>query len=325
LGARGSSPLDKPSEWGTHRGVASGRPFSPDKSGGDIQNLSTNRLKIQPNGINRVEQHLARFGDDPPNKAQIQRMRDIAAGKLKPTEADLNFYAHELRESVRYRKLGYEDRMTGSVWQPTDADRANQVWNDAHTATLEDYSIKEGPGVLYHPSVKAGGEVNTPLGGRGPRLNDQPLEPGMGIRSPENSTKELRAQPGVASGGENLPDITDTERWLPDGRVGLIPGQIARRMQGMEFKNFAEFREVFWKFVAQDRNLSNGWPADDLSRMQDGKAPKAPPSERTGRKANSVYQLDHSYDLQYGGGVYDLDSIRVVTPRFHREYGKLPD
>jgi hypothetical protein len=51
-------------------------------------------------GVDVVEQHVARFGPDAPNQGMIQRLRDIAAGRLQPTEADLNFYSHELREFV---------------------------------------------------------------------------------------------------------------------------------------------------------------------------------------------------------------------------------
>lgn len=80
----------------------------------------------------------------------VKRLRDIQAGKIKPTQADLNFYSHELRESVRYKKLGWK---TG---QPNNADDAYDLWNNAHTATLEDYGLKEGPGVLYHPSAMGG-------------------------------------------------------------------------------------------------------------------------------------------------------------------------
>ena len=158
LGARGPRPLDKPSDQGTHRGEASKRQYFPDQSGGSTLPLSTERLQVKPNGVARVEQHVSRFGPDPKNQAQVQRLKDhLANPKDHPLEkADLEFYAHELRESARYRKLGYEDRKTGEVWQPSDQDEAYQVWNDTHTATLEDYGIKEGQGVLYHPSVESG-------------------------------------------------------------------------------------------------------------------------------------------------------------------------
>ena len=37
----------------------------------------------------------------------VARLRDIAAGRLKATQADLNFYTRELRKIVRYRQLGH--------------------------------------------------------------------------------------------------------------------------------------------------------------------------------------------------------------------------
>lgn len=78
----------------------------------------------------------------------VQRLREVAAGQLLPTRADLNFYAHELREFVRYRRLGWR---TG---QSPGAEAMYELWNNAHTATLEDYGLREGPGILYHPSVE---------------------------------------------------------------------------------------------------------------------------------------------------------------------------
>jgi len=130
------------------RGPTSGREFDPLSAGGPVRNLSTGGMKITSRGIDVVEQHLSRFGPDAPNQGMVQRLRDIASGKLPPTEADLNFYAHELREFVRYRSLGWP---TG---QPPEPDAAYELWNNAHTATLEDYGLQEGPGVLYHPSVE---------------------------------------------------------------------------------------------------------------------------------------------------------------------------
>lgn len=66
----------------------------------------------------------------------------------KAESVDLRFYTHELRKYLRYKKLGY------SIGQPSDPDQAYDLWNNAHTATLEDYGLKEGFGVLFHPSVE---------------------------------------------------------------------------------------------------------------------------------------------------------------------------
>jgi hypothetical protein len=144
--------------------------------------------------------------------------------------------------------------------------------------------------------------------------------PSINTRIPNRSTEELRYRPGEANGGDNLPNVKG--RLLPDGRIGLIPGQIARRMQGMHFNNFGEFRKTFWKLVEQDPYLRKDWTRGNIKRMRQGMAPIAPRAEQTGGGANKVYQLDHSHDLQHGGEVYDLDNIRIVSPRFHQEYGR---
>ena len=129
------------------RGPASGREFDPAVAGGPIRQLSTDRIKVTNRGIDAVERHVSRFGPDEANQTMIQRLRDIAGGRIQATQADKNFYAHELRESVRYRRLGWRDG------QPAAPDAARTLWNNAHTATLEDYRLREGPGVLYHPSI----------------------------------------------------------------------------------------------------------------------------------------------------------------------------
>jgi hypothetical protein len=53
----------------------------------------------------------------------------------------------EIREYVRYRRLEWTTGL------PTNDDLASNLWNNAHTATLEDYRLHEGPGVLYHPDT----------------------------------------------------------------------------------------------------------------------------------------------------------------------------
>ncbi len=130
------------------RGPVSGRMFRPDMAGGPVRHLTTDRIRMTEWGIDVVEVHLTRFGPDAANQAMVQRLREIAGGRLQPTQADVNFYAHELREFVRYRRLGWR---TG---QPPEAHGAYALWNHAHTATLEDYRVREGPGILYHPSVE---------------------------------------------------------------------------------------------------------------------------------------------------------------------------
>jgi hypothetical protein len=101
--------------------------------------------------VDVVERHLARFVADghleASERAMVDRLRAAMQGRIEATPHDLRFYSHELREFVRYRHLGFE------VGQPADADAANVLWNNAHTAALEDYRINELASPLYHPGV----------------------------------------------------------------------------------------------------------------------------------------------------------------------------
>ena len=79
----------------------------------------------------------------------IDRLRGISEGSIDATTVDQNFYTHELREYVRYRRLGWE------AGQPIDLMEQRNLWNNAHTATLEEYGIR-GPNTdphLYHPEA----------------------------------------------------------------------------------------------------------------------------------------------------------------------------
>ena len=57
---------------------------------------------------------------------------------------------------------------------------------------------------------------------------------------------EIRNSAGRASGGLNLPQVTDS--WLKGshGNYGNIPKQVAEKLNGRQFKSFDEFREAFW-------------------------------------------------------------------------------
>ena len=132
---------------GGARGPFSGREFDPELAGGPIRRLSAERVRITNRGIDVVARHVARFGPDLPNARMIERLREISKGRRWVTRYDLNFYTHELREFVRYRCLGWPTD------QPHNPDDANELWNHAHTASLEDYGLPAA-GELYHPLVE---------------------------------------------------------------------------------------------------------------------------------------------------------------------------
>lgn len=129
------------------RGTVSGRPFDPEKAGGPIENLTTDGVIITHEGIEIVEKHTSRFGDDPANAFMVNRLKKIVDGEITREQVDLNYYTHECREYKRYCNLGWE---TGT---PADNIEAHELWNNTHTATLEDYKLKGAVEDLYHPDA----------------------------------------------------------------------------------------------------------------------------------------------------------------------------
>jgi hypothetical protein len=134
---------------------------------------------------------------------------------------------------------------------------------------------------------------------------------------------QLRAvESGPAVGGGSLPELD--ANWLAGTRarmVSRIPGQIARRMRSMTFRNWRDFRETFWRLVAQDSQLSPNFSAANRARMASGRAPFVIGEEAVGGRANAVYQINHTRPLEQGGSLFDMDYLEIITPRVHQALG----
>lgn len=74
-------------------------------------------------------------------------------GELQPTDIDKRFYTHEIKELERYRNLGINDGIV--------PDNQGEVWNNTHTATLEDYKVNERNEPLYTPEAFRASEEQT--------------------------------------------------------------------------------------------------------------------------------------------------------------------
>ncbi|WP_079972705.1 colicin-like bacteriocin tRNase domain-containing protein [Salmonella enterica] len=126
------------------KGKYSGRDYNKDKAGGPILDLDWRTAIIDQEGVDKVKLHTARFGESAGNMVMIDRLDGILKGELQPTDTDKRFYTHEIRELERYRNLGIKD---GEV--PHSVLEQKAVWNNTHTATLEDYKISEKEQALY--------------------------------------------------------------------------------------------------------------------------------------------------------------------------------
>ncbi|EJJ4276267.1 pyocin, partial [Salmonella enterica] len=127
------------------KGKYSGRDYNSDKAGGPIQDLDWKTATIDREGVDKVKLHTGRFGESPENVVMIDRLEKILKGELQPTDTDKRFYTHEIRELERYRALGIAD---GTV-----PENGYEVWNNTHTATLEDYKLSSDETLLYTPEA----------------------------------------------------------------------------------------------------------------------------------------------------------------------------
>jgi hypothetical protein len=145
---RGTAATDVPTGA---RGPASGRKFDPDAAGGPIQQLDARKARITNEGVREVTAHLERFTGGGALQASEQGMLDrltsIAAGDMEPTSYDLNFYTHEMDEAGRYAQLGFGPESGTDL----GSSEMYEVWNDVHTATLEDYRISDAD--LFYPGL----------------------------------------------------------------------------------------------------------------------------------------------------------------------------
>jgi len=126
--------------------------------------------------------------------------------------------------------------------------------------------------------------------------------------------EEKRKKPGTATGkGKKVGD-----KWLNDAGKdnGVpIPEQVANKLRGKKFNNFDEFRKEFWKQVSKTPELAKQFIKRNIERMAEGKAPKTPKDGKVGKRTS--FDIHHEDPIDNGGGVYDMDNLRIVTPKRH--------
>jgi len=129
-------------------------------------------------------------------------------------------------------------------------------------------------------------------------------------------SKPARLTPGTVTGiGEDVSGI-----WLAGAGTGIgvpIPTRIANRLRGREFSSFDKFREAFWEEVANDPDLAEQFIQGNIERMRNGLSPKARRQDWAGDRTS--YELHHVEHIANNGAVYDIDNLRVNTPKNHVE------
>lgn len=123
----------------------------------------------------------------------------------------------------------------------------------------------------------------------------------------------VRKTPGTVTGqGEDIAGI-----WLIGASTGLgvpIPKAVADALRGRDFKSFDRFRSALWKAVSESESADQ-FIKQNVSRMRTGRAPRVRDADSVGGRLS--YELHHLEKVSEGGGVYDVDNLRVNTPRNH--------
>lgn len=128
-----------------------------------------------------------------------------------------------------------------------------------------------------------------------------------------------RYDSGVVTGvGEDVSGV-----WLAGAGTGLgapIPTRIADQLRGQTFRDFDAFRKAFWTAIGNDPELLRQFKTTNQSFVLSGNSPFAPKSEQNG--GNARYEIHHIERIQHGGAVFDIDNLRVMTPKRHVEIHK---
>jgi hypothetical protein len=106
--------------------------------------------------------------------------------------------------------------------------------------------------------------------------------------------------------------------WLEHARAGLgapIPTSIANALRDRKYSTFNTFRRAFWVAVSRDPKLSEQFSERDLIRMKGGGAPRAREVDMAGKRQG--HDIHHVELISEGGEVYDVDNLRVHTPKNH--------
>ncbi|WP_338629142.1 HNH endonuclease [Yersinia intermedia] len=97
-----------------------------------------------------------------------------------------------------------------------------------------------------------------------------------------------------------------------------IPVQIADKLRGRTFSSFDRFREAFWQEVANDPELAAQFIELNQRRMKEkGYSPFTQSKEKVGGR--DKFELHHVAPIKDNGAVYDVDNLRVTTPKLHIE------
>ncbi|WP_296267285.1 S-type pyocin domain-containing protein [Pseudomonas sp. UBA6562] len=125
---------------------------------------------------------------------------------------------------------------------------------------------------------------------------------------------DRRKEPGILM-GQGMPD---RPIWLAPASTAegaAIPPRIADKLRGMKASNWDKARNLIWSAIAEDPILAPQFKLANQRLLLKGNAPFVIPTEQVGERM--VFEIHHIVPISKGGAVYDIDNLRIMTPRQH--------
>ncbi|EGX6965409.1 S-type Pyocin family protein, partial [Vibrio alginolyticus] len=302
-----------------------------DKLAGTLKDKIVEGYRWQVEGIGALfamQQSL--FGDNTQYTDQDLRQVTTAQSRVRVhiTEPqDGEFYPHvqgyhvdDTRIPIKYVKQGNNGQLSVAIeengptiyWTPEENGEASWQTTPDHSDGFEKDDILVTP---IHSDSDANVTVTPAPEEKDWRDAILVFPESSGIAPLYVVYKESpRDKPGVVTGkGEDIFGI-----WLADAGKDLgapIPSQIADKLRGREFSSFDAFREGFWYAVGEDQTLLNQFSRANQRLIKRGRSPFSLPSEQVGGRQR--YELHHKEEIQYGGEVFHVDNLCVLTPKRH--------
>jgi len=186
-----------------------------------------------------------------------------------------------------------------------------------------------GPVPVPETIVHTGGQANIPTGinvTTSPVAEDLDFNDLVLVFPAESGLKPLyvmlrspRNMPGTAKGkgqpvGENWLSGVGSENGVP------IPSQVAGALNGKDFSSFDQLRGAIWTEISKYPELTKNMNPGNKKLVEGGYSPFVRESEQVGGREK--HELHHVELISEGGDVYDLDNLRIVTPKRHIEIHK---
>nr|WP_071524238.1 HNH endonuclease [Providencia burhodogranariea] len=90
---------------------------------------------------------------------------------------------------------------------------------------------------------------------------------------------------------------------------------MANKLRGKKFNNFDTFRKSIWKEISKFPELIKNLKPNNRTNVSKGNSPFVRKEDQVGgRKVN---ELHHDTPISEGGEVYDMDNLRITTPKRH--------